>query len=190
MGLTTTKNIRYPVATDAFNPPLHMKNLAEDVDALINPSVANVAALPSSGNWPNRTILVEDEDVVYLWPGADPWLPVYGLTKVGTFTPTGIYAVGGPAARPVRQNGRVSLEGRVTSSSASFVAGNQYNIGSIPTDFAPDTDRKLTVIANQTALCELTVDTSGQVYIRLNVSFTGALDLSFDGTDWPDKRFI
>ena len=83
--------------------------------------------------------------------------------------------------------GRMYLEGVVTSSSATFVAGTLYDIGSISSTYAPDYTLRFTCTANSTAVAELTVDSAGALKIRLNVGFTGPLDLSLSGCSWSDK---
>lgn len=79
MGLLTAiRKLRYPVSTDAFNPPLHIKQLADDVDARLGESAANAAALPLTDNWPNRTMLALDTKIVWLWDGT-AWRAVGGF---------------------------------------------------------------------------------------------------------------
>lgn len=116
------------------------------------------------------------------------WFLVGGKPSTSTPTFSGIYSSGTPAARLVEQGGRVSLEGTVTSSSANFVSGTLYTLGSIPASKAPTAPRKFACTANGTAVGSVIVDSTGALTMILNSTFTGALGLSLDGCSWPDKN--
>lgn len=124
MGLTTAvRKLRYPVNTDAFNPPLHIKQLAEDVDALLGESVPTAASLPMVDNWPNRSILVEDEDTVYVWIDA-AWVPVYNDTGWVVLTPESAFynitVFGDDRALSARRIGKVvRVEGHIGTDGAT-----------------------------------------------------------------------
>lgn len=117
------------------------------------------------------------------WNGSN-WIPVAGAGANGNFTPTGIYSAGSPTPQVIRTGNRVFLEGLVSSSSATFVAGTQYTLGSIPAIFAPPSTRNFSCTANATAVAAITIATSGAVTMVLNTGFTGALTLSLDGPNW------
>ncbi|QOC24845.1 hypothetical protein IC744_06685 [Microbacterium hominis] len=66
-----------PTGASPFRPP-------EDIAAVYDHfgdgslfAVANAAALPASGNWPGRTLMVQDLNVLYMWTGSQ-WI-VAGL---------------------------------------------------------------------------------------------------------------
>jgi hypothetical protein len=47
-----------------------MTIIYEHFDPLIGESVETATALPSSGNWPNRTVMAEDTKIVHVWNGS------------------------------------------------------------------------------------------------------------------------
>lgn len=113
------------------------------------------------------------------------WSPVVPAAFLSAFTFTGIYSssVGAPVS-VVNQGGRVYLEGSVASSSASFVAGTSYTLGSILTALAPAATQSFACTTNSTAVASVRVDSSGNVTMIVNTTFTGALNLAFGGCSW------
>lgn len=118
------------------------------------------------------------------------WYHVGGKPQIGAFTPSGIYTAGTPTPQAVYEAGKVSLEGKVGSSSASFVAGTSYAIGSIPAAFAPPANIEYAVGSNLTALGYITVTTTGAITLYLNTSFTGTLNLTIAGASWKVKGLV
>lgn len=115
------------------------------------------------------------------------WYHIGGRPVVGAFTPTGIYTNATPTPAVKQQAGRNYLEGVVASSSAAFVAGTTYTIGSIPAAFVPATTQVFACTSNVTAIAQVAVTSAGLVTIVLNTSFTGALNLSLAGCSWLVK---
>jgi hypothetical protein len=115
------------------------------------------------------------------------WYHSGGRPDIDTLAYTGIYSAGAQAPRVLTQAGRVNLEGTVTSSSAQFNAGITYGIGSIPSALAPATTQTFSASSNGTAVAAVTVDTSGNISMMLNTTFTGALLLSLSGISWKYK---
>ncbi|MDN4598450.1 hypothetical protein [Leifsonia virtsii] len=118
------------------------------------------------------------------------WYHVGGKPQFAAFSPTGLYTAGTPTPQAAMSAGRVFLEGKVGSSSASFTAGTTYTIGSIPAAFAPPADVGIPLTSNLTAVALLTVTSGGTVTIVLNTSFTGALNLSLAGASWRVKGLV
>lgn len=90
--------------SDGFGGPEYFESIEEHFDALIGESVPTVTDLPSTGNWPNRTIMAEDTLWLYVWNGtawevlSSPWTaytPVWtsagGSTAMGASVLTGAY---------------------------------------------------------------------------------------------------
>lgn len=139
--------------------------------------------LAGSGLWEGLEFYETDTYLTYRYH-SNAWVNL-GLVKTsGAFTPTGIYGFGTPAPALVNMAGRVSMSGIITSSNATFVAGTTYTLGTIPTTFAPAGNQQFACTANATAVAQLTVFTTGNVTIVLNVGFTGALSLSLSGCIW------
>lgn len=127
--------------------------------------------------------------LVYLPDAAVPgWFQAGGRPLSTALTYVGIYSAGSPAPQIVDQGGRVHLSGLVTSSSANFLAGTTYTIGSVPSGKAPVDTKRFACMSNVTAVAQVTVAPTGVITIVLNTSFTGALTLSLDGCSWPDKN--
>lgn len=142
---------------------------------------------PQSGQ---EAFRLDTQQLLVFMPNATTpgWFHTAGKPTTSAPTFAGIYSAGAPAPRVVEQAGRVSLEGTVTSSSANFVAGTTYTLGSIPSAKAPVAARKFACMSNGTAVALVTVDTNGALTMVLNSTFTGALSLSLDGCSWPDKN--
>lgn len=106
------------------------------------------------------------------------WKLAGGKASIGAFTPQGIYLAGGTTPQVVQQADLARLEGKVTSSSATFVAGTSYTIGSIPAAFAPSATVDLLATSNISAVAQVSITSTGSIVMVLNVTFTGALNLS------------
>jgi hypothetical protein len=116
------------------------------------------------------------------------WYHVGGRPVVGAFSPTGIYSSGTPAVRVLRGNGFTSLDGIISSSTASFVVGTIYTVGSIPAAMAPASTQTFATVSNISDLVWLTISSSGGITIVLNGgNFTGVLNLSVAGVQWRTK---
>lgn len=158
-----------------------LSELAANVQAIVDATQATESALPASGNWKGRQIRVTDE-TDRAKNGVRAWNGTAWPAAVGAFTPTGIYGKDG--LRAVRSNGRIYMEGALTSSSAKFDAGTQYPVGAIPASFAPASDTSWAVIANVTAPAIVIVSTDGSMSIIVSQTFTGGLSVSLVGGSW------
>lgn len=114
------------------------------------------------------------------------WVPVGGDPKFDVITYGGVYSAGTPTPRLTLLNGWYALEGVVTSSSATFVAGTGYTIGTIPSAKAPAATRTYPIMTNS-VFGWVTVDSAGNVSIASSVGFTGALLAHINSARWPDK---
>jgi hypothetical protein len=75
-----TGRTNYTAPTNGSPPegPKQMTEIYQHFDGLVGESRPTVSALPSADNWPGRTILVEDSDLVYVWTGVE-WTITGGL---------------------------------------------------------------------------------------------------------------
>lgn len=111
------------------------------------------------------------------------WYHLGGRPTLDVVTFAGIYSSSGTSpVKVVTLAGRASLEGIVISTSATFVSGTTYTLGTIPAALAPLTPQAFACSANATALGAVQVDASGNVTMVLNSGFTGLLALSLGGS--------
>lgn len=170
----------------AMQGPAQMTDIYKHFDALVGESRATVAELPITGNWAGRVIYCLDDKTLRLWDGAQ-WVVIFG-TQLFAFAFAGIYKEWATSpVKVVAQGGRVSLEGSAASTSATFVAGTSYTLGSVPASLAPATAQAFACTANNTAVASVTVAPSGSVSFIVNVGFTGVLTLGLAGTSWRLK---
>ncbi|WP_298742278.1 hypothetical protein [uncultured Microbacterium sp.] len=166
-----------PTGASEFNPPADIKEVYDHFGDLGRfYSVANVAALPSTGNWVGRRLTVADTGYEYRWVSGG-WTITAGDS--GWITPTlnaGWTTYAGEVPRYKFLNGVVFLVGRATGTAAagttvfSLPAGFRHTYGS-DLVFQGHSD-------NGTAL--ITVGPTGVVHvlsrpgdIRQGVSFSG-----------------
>jgi hypothetical protein len=122
----------------------------------------------------------------YKWDGSAWKIPLIQTSAPIGFT--GLYSdSGAPPCQAVALQGRVHLEGLVVSTSASFVAGTIYTIGTVPDGFRPPVLTSFAATSNSTAVAEVAVATTGVITMRLNTSFTGTLRLSLAGGLWRQQ---
>lgn len=109
----------------------------------------------------------------------------------GAIAYSGIYsAVSSAAPVATGKFGRVSLEGVVTSTAATFNANTQYTIGTLPSALAPSTTKWFVCVWNLTGKAVVSVTPAGAVLFSLDQTITlgaGALKLSLDGPVWNQK---
>lgn len=129
-------------------------------------SVEQAAWTPQEGTLAYR--MDTEQLIVYVPDAAAPgWHHVAGKPVLDAITFTGIYSSSGPfPARVITAAGRVSLEGTVVSTGASFASGTAYNFGSIPPALAPTEDRAFAVTANG-------------LFAILTITSTGAMTFTF-----------
>lgn len=154
-------------------------NSTVDRDAWSNPKDSQLGYLLNAGQL-----------IGYVASATTPgWYPVGGRPVSGTLAYTGIYSASGTSVPTLTmQGGRVYLDGVVTSSSANFVAGTTYTIGSVPSSFAPSSEQQFACrTANGTAVAFVAVQTSGAVLFALTAGFTGSISLSLGGCNWRQK---
>lgn len=80
-----------PTGGSEFKPHEHIAQAYQHFGDASMFSVANAAALPSSGNWPGRTLQTSDTGIIWLNVAGDSaWVPIGGAEQ--SFTPafTGI----------------------------------------------------------------------------------------------------
>jgi hypothetical protein len=154
---------------------------------------ATKAALPTTGLrvGQHATVYADGTPVNngdYGWNGT-AWVRSYGV--IGAFTANGIYSAGSPVPQAVSMNGRVFLEGIVTSSSATFGTGTVYAVGSIPAAFAPTSNRTFPVFAGVgtgSALGYIVVASTGAIsLVFITNPGTGTLLLSLDSVSWRQQ---
>lgn len=127
----------------------------------------------------------------YLATAVTPgWYHVGGKPVVGAFSYTGIYSAGSPAPRLLSGNGWNSLDGIVSSTTASYVAGTTYALGSIPANMAPSTTQVFNCVSNISAVAWLVISSTGTVTMVLSLSFTGQLNLSLTNCMWRTKGLV
>lgn len=133
-----------------------------------------------------------DTDQLYLESLASTtpgWKLIGGKPIIGAFTPQGIYTNGGGSAQAYQQSDHVGLEGVVGSSSANFLTGQVYTLGSIPATLAPTTNKTFACLSNISATAWVTVASTGVITLSLGVAFTGALNLSLENCQWRAKGY-
>lgn len=126
-----------------------------------------------------------DRSMLEVYDGSG-WVPAFGEPTFTTITYSGIYSAGTPSPRLVLLNGWYALEGVVVSSTATFVAGTTYTIGTIPSAKAPAFTRTFPIMVNS-VFGWVSVDTSGNITLASSVGFTGGLIAHINGARWPDK---
>lgn len=105
---------------------------------LIETSVANVASLPTSGNWVGRTILVTADNGQRVWTGS-AWFPMGGLEVVADVV---AYGTGWSAADTLGNKPRVRRIGNhcLLYGGARVASGaSGANILTVPPQFQPPT---------------------------------------------------
>ena len=129
------------------------------------------------------------------WNGtawAQTWSPSDTVFDLSPISYGGLYrnASGSAPVVVARLNGRCTLEGVITSSSAAFTGGTTYTAGTIVADFRPAFDVQM-VVRQGPATANVTISAGGSVYFSLSSggSFAdGQLALSLAGVSWRDKR--
>jgi len=122
------------------------------------------------------------------------WYELSGKPVSGTITfatSGGVtYSSGTPAATLTQMGPRVYMGGIVSSVSATF-SNSTYNFGSIPTQFAPATDKYFACTSNGSAVGSVHVAPSGALSVIFNITFTTnpttPLSLSLDNVSWAAK---
>lgn len=134
---------------------------------------------------------VINTDTTYEYFGSTiGWMHKAGKADISAYTGATIYSAGSPTPRALLVAGRVNLEGVIISSSATFVAGFVYDVGSIPAAVAPKTQQVFSVHTNSASVAQVIVNTTGALQFRSDVGFTGALALSLDGASWVHKLLL
>ncbi|MFE4469560.1 hypothetical protein ACFRFH_12165 [Leifsonia sp. NPDC056824] len=133
-----------------------------------------------------------DTDNLWIYVQGAPtpgWYHVAGRPLTSTFSggTFGGVTYAGSGTHLETRGGYTSLDGLATSTSAGFVAATTYQIGTIPTAFAPAATTSFACTSNVTAVANVTISSAGVVTITLNVGFTGALNLSLAGCTWRTK---
>jgi hypothetical protein len=105
------------------------------------------------------------------------------------FTPTGIYTAGSPAPQVMQLGSRIFAEGMIASSSASFVTGNTYTAGSIPSAWAPSVNRVFACLTNISATAWVQILNTGTITFAVGVNFSGLLNLTLEGCSWRPKGY-
>ncbi|MET4780803.1 hypothetical protein [Glaciihabitans sp. UYNi722] len=172
-GVVITSTFQYTAMTGGV---VTFRNTTER-DAFGTPGDGQLGYLISAGQ------LIE-----YIATATTPgWQVIAGRPVVSVVTFAGVYSSSGSSpVSLVQQNGRNYLEGTVVSTSATFVLGTTYTIGTVPAALAPLTPVVFACSANATALGAVQVDASGNVTLVLNSGFTGVLALSLAGS-WRAK---
>lgn len=114
--------------TDPMNGPAQINAVAAHFDALAGEARANLAALPTTGNWPGRTIFVEDIDTQLVWAGSS-WK--YPIEDTGWVTATNVNLSGTVSVR--RVGNTVHIRGKMTGN----VPTGSLSVASIPGEFRP-----------------------------------------------------
>lgn len=131
--------------------------------------------------------------LVFLPDAAVPgWFVVAGKPTFGsvTFIASGgvTYSAGNPAPRVVTQDGRVSLDGFVASTSGTFNGNTAYQFGTIPASLAPASVRYFPAVINNVLAAQIVVAPSGALSIIPAATFTNTLGVSLDACSWVDKN--
>jgi hypothetical protein len=121
-------------------------------------------------------------NLVWVWDVPSTSWVRFPNSQIWPVNLTGIYSAGSPTPQAALQGSTGVLEGVVKSSSATFVSGTEYTIGSISTAVGPLTEHIFACMANATAVFGVKVKTDGTITITPNVTFTGALGLSLNGS--------
>lgn len=100
---------------------------------------------------------------------------------VSTFTPAGIYHAGSVPPALTVLNGRTTLEGILSSSTAVFVANTTYEVGSVPAAVAPARNTSWATQSNG-VLALVTVTPAGDVTFAISSGFSGVLNLFLNFT--------
>lgn len=178
-----------PVAeTDVFDPASDINRAELFVEKLLTdtaPTPADLTTLFPSP-YPGEQRYVVSVKSYYVYNGS-AWVPVTSAV-VSSITFAGIYSSSGAtAASVVLEGGRVYLEGSVISTSATFVAGTTYTLGTIPSSLAPAAAQAFACTSNSTAVAHVAVDSAGNLTFILNTGFTGALSLALGGCSWRSQ---
>lgn len=171
-GATITQTYNF---AQAVGGTIWVRTIAER-DALVNVIEGDVAY-----------VIGTDQSFIYVTSVG--WVHLGGKPTIDAFTPTGIYSIA-QTIRVATQGGRVAFEGVVGSSSATFVAGTSYSIGSIPAAVAPKDTQTFACSSNSTAVAAVTITSAGAMTISLSVGFTGALILSLAGITYALKTLV
>ena len=132
-----------------------------------------------------QLVYVDSLDAIFEWVNATiGWLHVAGKPVVSAVAFSSIYS--GPNSRLVELGGRITLEGLIGSSSATFNAGTEYAIGTIPAVKAPIADRIFPVMIAG-VFGYLKVTSAGAISFVSSATFTAPLPMNVSAT-WFDKR--
>lgn len=139
------------------------------------------APAPADGQF----VLVLADNTTYQYVDSTiGWLHVAGKPVVSAVAFSTIYS--GPNSRLVELGGRITLEGLIGSSSATFNAGTEYAIGTIPAVKAPIADRIFPVMIAG-VFGYLKVTSAGAISFVSSATFTAPLPMNVSAT-WFDKR--
>ena len=118
-----------PTGLSPFRPPEDFQAVYEHFGSPDMFSVASASALPTTGNWPGRTLVARDKGVLYVNPAGDatwrvaavrPWgttpstLIYSGRTQIGT-DPNGLFDLVFPTAFPTACDRVVANVGEIGS---------------------------------------------------------------------------
>lgn len=126
MAGTTSKGSPTRANTDAASFADDLTAVSQWASDHIGESVANAAALPSSGNWVNRTIMAADTFAVYVWVGS--WKCTFQPLTAYTPTLTGITLGSGGSILGAwsRAGATVTWRAMVTLGSSGFAVSDTF----------------------------------------------------------------
>lgn len=183
MASTPAGYTGYPTwpTSDPANGPAMLAALGAHFDDRFSvQKYATTGALPAASSRKGGAALVTADMLLRVSDGTS-WVVVTPAYTYGGISFSGIYSASTPTPRAVRQGPTVFLEGTITSSSATFLAGTAYTLGTIAAGFRPAVVYTGICTANATAVAALTIQTDGTAAIQLNTGFTGNLWLQMQG---------
>lgn len=191
------EGLPYPNTSDAPDGPGAFLALLQAMSVGGAKVYASQSALTASGTGFAGQLAVVTSDSTAAFNGVyvsngSAWTLLTGAPFTGTITylnSGGVqYSAGTPAPVLKTRGPLTGLTGTLTSAPASFVAGTNYNIATIPTAFAPATKQVFACSANGTAVGAIAVDSTGAIGVVFNTSFTttspSPLALSLSPCKW------
>lgn len=151
-----------------FGGPEFFTAIEDHFDGIVDPSLPTASALPASGNWPGRTIFVEDTKRTYQWNATDGWVMLFQVPTAWTNLPlaTGWNVTGAPWVTPsyrLNQLGEVEVRGQMTPK-AGYLTTTTF--ATLPNGFRPPASEEFTVINNGTspaAVAGVVIDSAGNM---------------------------